>query len=209
MYEDRWMQQDGFSDVVDCDWCKHQRPAEDLHTCDHCGLRICNSCEFDHPCGATAIGRLSDSDEDEDEDEDSVAEQKEDRLELVGMAAYPINRLINDVCPACKAKEGFQCEIVEGVHTHVQSGECKASPILQLLSHLDDIRHQFANEFNQAELPRSIWQGRLSKECGCCGETFEGWPPGACKCGRVVCAQCWHEGVCLVCYADPMVDEKL
>lgn len=72
-------------------------------------------------------------------------------------AAEPLKQIVDDVCPACKAKEVFYCEVVDGVYMHAQSGECKASPILQLLTHLDDIRHQFANEYNENEQPLVQW----------------------------------------------------
>lgn len=82
---------------------------------------------------------------------------KEERLLLIGMASAPLHELIDDVCPACKRGEVFYCEVVNGVHIHAHSGECKASSILELCSHLDDIRHQFANEFNPEEEPRLRW----------------------------------------------------
>jgi len=79
------------------------------------------------------------------------------RLMHIQFASKWIQRLAEDVCPACKAREVFFCEIVDGVHVHAQSGACKASPILELLAHMDDVRHQFANEFNEEELPRVFW----------------------------------------------------
>jgi hypothetical protein len=89
---------------------------------------------------------------------------KEERLLLIEMASAPLFELIEDVCPACKKGEMFNCEAVEGVYVHPESGECKASPILELCSHLDDVRHQFANEFNPEEKARLRWvPTRISK----------------------------------------------
>lgn len=79
------------------------------------------------------------------------------RQEMLVLASKWIYKLAEEVCPACAKGETFYCEIVDGIHVHAQSGECKASPILELLSHLDDVRHQFANEFNEEEKPRVIW----------------------------------------------------
>lgn len=79
------------------------------------------------------------------------------RLTFLLDASKPLNKLAEDVCPACAKGEAFYCEIVDGVHVHAQSGECKASPILELMCHIDDVRHQFANEFNPEGQPRVFW----------------------------------------------------
>ena len=79
------------------------------------------------------------------------------RYELLMRASDFIRPLLEEVCPACKAADPVICEVVDGIYTHINTGDCAGSPIRQLLSHIDDIRHQFANEFNEDESPRFHW----------------------------------------------------
>lgn len=60
------------------------------------------------------------------------------------------------VCEHCAVGDPLFCEVMEGQYTH-RNGLCKASPLRVLQSHVDDTRHQFANEWNLEWEPRAVW----------------------------------------------------
>lgn len=82
--------------------------------------------------------------------------EREKREELIQEAYVPLLKLLKEVCPMCATEDSLFCEVVDGVSYHT-NGECTGSPIRQLMTHMDDIRHQFANKFNEKEAPRFKW----------------------------------------------------
>ena len=79
-----------------------------------------------------------------------------ERYGAIVEAQKALERLRDLVCPLCAKGDPLFCEVVDGVHTHV-NGDCSASPIRELRTHVDDIRDQYANEFNPEEKPRAKW----------------------------------------------------
>lgn len=86
----------------------------------------------------------------------TLSDQKEQRAEWIQEAQGPLMKLLLDVCPLCKSGTALFCEVVDGVSYH-PGGVCKGSTIRQLLTHMDDVRDQFANPFNEQEKPRMKW----------------------------------------------------
>lgn len=83
-------------------------------------------------------------------------DRTEFRLGLVRNIQAQLQRLARDVCPLCEVGDPTHCEIVDGERTHIRA-RCAASAVLRLAEHVDDIRHQYANEWNPDEDPRAKW----------------------------------------------------
>ena len=79
-----------------------------------------------------------------------------ERKQVIQNVQTLLRRLLKDVCPACAKDEQLFCEVHDGRHHHV-SGICTASRIRELMSHVDDVRDQFANEFNEEQKARAHW----------------------------------------------------
>jgi hypothetical protein len=78
------------------------------------------------------------------------------RYGAINDAQNALTRLMYEVCPRCAGNEPMFCEVVNGVHQHME-GVCEASVVRELKTHVDDVRDQFANEFNEKQEPRAIW----------------------------------------------------
>lgn len=80
-----------------------------------------------------------------------------ERQALIADVQTKLLELARSVCPLCAERSVFFCEVMDGVHNHVD-GQCKASEIRVLMSHVDDVRDQFANaDFNPEQKARALW----------------------------------------------------
>jgi len=80
----------------------------------------------------------------------------------VHVAQEALSKLMRSVCFLCEREEALFCEVVNGQHYHT-TGHCRASVIRQLKTHVDDVRDQFANEFNEEQKPRADWSYTMVK----------------------------------------------
>jgi hypothetical protein len=101
---------------------------------------------------------------DETKKKEEVMTQQQ-RFFLIQEVFQKLSVLQADVCPQCAKGESVFCEVVDGVTQHV-SGACLASPVRRLKTHVDDVRDQFANEFNEEQIPRAIWSYEMNPEHG-------------------------------------------
>jgi hypothetical protein len=82
--------------------------------------------------------------------------ETEQAAEKVQAVQDQLIALLHDVCPLCAAGDATYCEVVDGRYQHV-GGECKGGTIRQLMTHADDVRDQYASEFNKDREPRCRW----------------------------------------------------
>ena len=89
--------------------------------------------------------------------------ERRDRLEKFAEIQQLLGLLTREVCPHCAGESPTYCEVFNGEHLHV-AGVCEASTLRVLGTHVDDLRHQFANEFNPEQEPRTVWHCSNAKE---------------------------------------------
>lgn len=78
---------------------------------------------------------------------------------IYAAAKARVAELAPELIPSQEGKTLEARKIIEGIHQHTRHGECLASPIRQALSHIDDLRAQYANRFNPKSRPLDIWWG--------------------------------------------------